>query len=29
MKAKIEIKNRITGKILFKFETENNTVKNG
>ena len=27
MKAKIEIKNRITGKILFEFETENNNVK--
>ena len=27
MKLKIEIKNRFTGKILFEFETENNTVK--
>jgi len=27
MKLKIEIKNRWTGKILFEFETENNTVK--
>ena len=27
MKLKIEIKNRWTGKVLFKFETENNTVK--
>ena len=26
MKLKIEIKNRFTGKILFEFETENNTV---
>ena len=28
MKVKIEIKNRFTGKVLFEFETENNTVKN-
>ena len=27
MKTKIEIKNKITGKILFEFETENNSVK--
>ena len=27
MKIKIEIKNRWTGKVLFEFETENNTVK--
>ena len=27
MKMKIEIKNRWTGKVLFEFETENNTVK--
>ena len=27
MKLKIEIKNRFTGKIIFEFETENNTVK--
>ena len=27
MKLKIEIKNIFTGKILFEFETENNTVK--
>ena len=26
MKVKIEIKNRFTGKILFEFETENNTI---
>lgn len=27
MKIKIEIKNRWTGKALFEFETEDNTVK--
>ncbi len=27
MKIKIEIKNRFTGKIIFEFETENNTIK--
>jgi len=27
MKTKIEIKNRFTGKIIFEFETENNSVK--
>jgi hypothetical protein len=27
MKLKIEIKNRWTGKVLFEFETENNTIK--
>jgi len=27
MKTKIEIKNRYTSKILFEFESENNTVK--
>ena len=27
MKVKIEIKNRWTGKVLFKFETENNSIK--
>jgi len=27
MKVKIEIKNRFTGKVLFEFETENNTIK--
>ena len=27
MKIKIEIKNRWTGKVLFEFETENNTIK--
>ena len=27
MKTKIEIKNRWTGKILFEFETENNSIK--
>ena len=27
MKIKLEIKNRFTGKVLFEFETENNTIK--
>ena len=27
MKLKIEIKNRFTGKVLFEFETDNNTIK--
>ena len=27
MKVKIEIKNRFTGKVLFEFETENNTIQ--
>ena len=27
MKIKIEIKNRWTGKVLFEYEKENNTVK--
>ncbi len=28
MKLKIEIKNRFTGKVIFEFESENNTIKN-
>jgi len=27
MKTRLEIKNRFTGKIIFEFETENNTIK--
>lgn len=27
MKNKIQIKNRLTGKIIFEFETENNTLQ--
>ena len=27
MKLKIEIKNRFTGKVLFEYENENNTIK--
>lgn len=26
MKLKIEIRNRFTGKVIFEFETENNTI---
>jgi hypothetical protein len=27
MKVKIEIKNRWTGKLIFEYESENNTIK--